>query len=617
MHLSKGLRSRGMEDDLEFRIQGAPVSEGIAIGTSFFIDFAIDEMIPEFAIKASQVAYEINRYRDALSSCKIELTYLKQSLQKEGSLEAIDIIDTHILMLEDPLIKENVEEKIRVVKRNTESVFSNVIRDYEKKFSKMKDPFFQQRIVDILDLSKRILSHLSDKGKFNFSEIPLSSVVFSKELIPSHTAAIQASRVCAFVTQSGGGNSHAALIARAKGIPYVSSIDVDLFRSLQGKSIIVDGQTGEVIVNPKPSTLARYKEIKTRLKTSYQLLQQDINHITETVDGYPVHILANAGNLHDLEEMHMYRAEGVGLFRSEYLFLEKHTLFISEEEQVSAYIDIIKKAKGLPCVIRVFDIGGDKNPNLFFEHEKEANPVLGCRGIRFLLRYPNIFRTQLRAIMRASYDADVRILLPLISDIHELLEAKRIIGEVHNELVDQGLIERRTYLVGCMIEVPSVVFICDAIAKESDFLSIGTNDLVQYTLGIDRSNPSMSDFCYPAHPSVIRMIKMVVMEARKQNKPVTICGEIASNPVFVPLLLGLGMNNFSCSPRYIPFVKRAVRNTVLLEAYELAQRVLQMSSPIEISQTLLEAYSNSMPGSKNSGLSFASESVAEEVVQPI
>ncbi|NDE82048.1 MAG: phosphoenolpyruvate--protein phosphotransferase [Chlamydiia bacterium] len=617
MHLSKGLRSRSMEDDLEFRIQGAPVSEGIAIGTSFFIDLAIDEVIPEFAIKASQVAYEITRYRDALSSCKIELTYLKQSLQKEGSLEAIDIIDTHILMLEDPLIKENVEEKIRVVKRNTESVFSTVIRDYEKKFSKMKDPFFQQRIVDILDLSKRILSHLSDKGKLNFSEIPLSSVVFSKELIPSHTAAIQASRVCAFVTQSGGGNSHAALIARAKGIPYVSSIDVDLFRALQGKSIIIDGQTGEVIVNPKPSTLARYKEIKTRLKTSHQLLQQDINHITETVDGYSVHILANAGNLHDLEEMHIYRAEGVGLFRSEYLFLEKHTLFISEEEQVCAYIDIIKKAKGLPCVIRVFDIGGDKNPNLFFEHEKEANPVLGCRGIRFLLRYPNIFRTQLRAIMRASYDADVRILLPLISDIHELLEAKRIIGEVHNELVDQGLIQRRTYLVGCMIEVPSVVFICDAIAKESDFLSIGTNDLVQYTLGIDRSNPSMSDFCYPAHPSVIRMIKMVVMEARKQNKPVTICGEIASNPVFVPLLLGLGVNNFSCSPRYIPFVKRAVRNTVLLEAYELAQRILQMSSPIEISQTLLEAYSNSMPASKNSGLSFASESVAEEVVQPI
>lgn len=606
-----------MDEEQEFRLQGAPVSEGIAIGTSFFINLLMDEVVPEFSIKASQVDNEINRYREALISCKIELTYLKQSLQKECSLEAIDIIDTHILMLEDPLIRENVEGKIRVIKRNTESVFSTVIREYEKKFSKMKDPFFQQRLIDILDLSKRILSHLGEKSKVNYSEIPLSSIVFAKELIPSHTAAIQASRVCAFVTQSGGGNSHAALIARAKGIPYVSSIDVNLFRAAQGKSIIVDGQTGEIIVNPKPSTLARYKEIKTRLKTSYQLLQQDVNHVTETIDGYRVHMLANVGNLQDLEEMHLYRAEGVGLFRSEYLFLEKHSLFISEEEQVLAYLDIIDKSRGLPCVIRVFDIGGDKNPNLFFEHEKEANPVLGCRGIRFLLRYPNIFRTQLRAIMRAARQADVRLLLPLISDIHELLDSKRMIGEVHNELVEQGIIERRSYLIGCMIEVPSVVFICDAIAKEADFLSIGTNDLVQYTLGIDRSNPAMSDCCYPAHPSVIRMIKMVVMEGRKQNKPVTICGEIASNPIFVPLLLGLGVNNFSCSPRYIPFVKRAVRNTVLLEAYELAQRILQMSSPAEISTTLLEAYSNLLPASKNSGLSFSSRLVAEEVVQPI
>ena len=218
--------------------------------------------------------------------------------------------------------------------------------------------------------------------------------------------------------------------------------------------------------------------------------------------------------------------------------------------------------------------------------------------------------------MRAAGDADVRLLLPLVSDIHELLEAKRIINEVQDELVDQGIVNRRNYPVGCMIEVPSVVFICDAIAKEADFLSIGTNDLVQYTLGIDRSNPSMSDFCYPAHPSVIRMIKMVVMEARKQNKPVTICGEIASNPIFIPLLLGLGVNEFSCSPRYIPFVKRAIRNTVLLEAYELAQRILQMSSPTEISKTLVEAYSESLPANKIKGLSFSSKTIVETVLQP-
>ena len=605
-----------MDESKEFRLQGAPVSEGIAIGTSFFITPQTDDVIPEFSIRSNQVDEEILRYRGALSACKIELGYLKQNLEKEGSQEAIDIIETHLQMLEDPLITEHVEEKIRSVRRNIESVFSAVIREYEKKFSKMKDEFFQQRLIDILDLSKRILSHLGEKNKINFSDIPLSSIVFAKELIPSHTAAIQASRVSAFVTQSGGGNSHAALIARAKGIPYVSSIDVDLFQSVQGRCIIVDGQTGEIIVNPDTATLEKYKEIKTRLKTSYQLLQQDVHHITETVDGYLVHVLANIGNVNDLVEMHNYSPEGIGLFRSEYLFLEKHTLFISEEEQYAAYCELIKKSLGLFVVIRVFDVGGDKNPNLFFEHEKEANPVLGCRGIRFLLRHPNIFRTQLRAIMRAAGDADVRLLLPLVSDIHELLEAKRIINEVQDELVDQGIVNRRNYPVGCMIEVPSVVFICDAIAKEADFLSIGTNDLVQYTLGIDRSNPSMSDFCYPAHPSVIRMIKMVVMEARKQNKPVTICGEIASNPIFIPLLLGLGVNEFSCSPRYIPFVKRAIRNTVLLEAYELAQRILQMSSPTEISKTLVEAYSESLPANKIKGLSFSSKTIVETVLQP-
>ena len=605
-----------MDESKEFRLQGAPVSEGIAIGTSFFITPQTDDIIPEFSIHSNQVDDEILRYRGALSACKIELGYLKHNLEKEGSQEAIDIIETHLQMLEDPLITEHVEEKIRAVRRNIESVFSAVIREYEKKFSKMKDEFFQQRLIDILDLSKRILSHLGEKNKINFSDIPLSSIVFAKELIPSHTAAIQASRVSAFVTQSGGGNSHAALIARAKGIPYVSSIDVDLFQNVQGRCIIVDGQTGEIIVNPDRATLEKYKEIKTRLKTSYQLLQQDVHHVTETVDGYLVHVLANVGNLSDLDEMHNYSPEGIGLFRSEYLFLEKHTLFISEEEQYAAYCELIAKSLGLFVVIRVFDVGGDKNPNLFFEHEKEANPVLGCRGIRFLLRHPNIFRTQLRAIMRAAGDADVRLLLPLVSDIHELLEAKRIINEVQDELIEQGLVKRRNYPVGCMIEVPSVVFICDAIAKEADFLSIGTNDLVQYTLGIDRSNPSMSDFCYPAHPSVIRMIKMVVMESRKQNKPVTICGEIASNPIFIPLLLGLGINEFSCSPRYIPFVKRAIRNTVLLEAYELAQRILQMSSPTEISKTLVAAYSESLPANKIKGLSFSSKTIVETVLQP-
>ncbi len=235
-------------------------------------------------------------------------------------------------------------------------------------------------------------------------------------------------------------------------------------------------------------------------------------------------------------------------------------------------------------------MGGDKNPELFAEGDKEPNPVLGCRGIRFLLRHREIFKTQLRAILRAAVHGDMRILLPLISDVNELETSRALIQEIEQSLHEEGTVFKPNIPVGCMIEVPSAVLICDTLAKKSDFLSIGTNDLVQYTLGIDRSNPAMSDFCYPAHPSVLRMIKMVNTEAKRHGKTVSICGEIASNPLFVPLLLGLGVDQLSCSPRYIPVVKRAIRQTSLLSAYELAQRVLKLNSPAEVSQVLIEAY---------------------------
>ena len=574
----------------EIRLKGAPVSDGVSIGNLFFLPSIPDEAIPEFSIEEEAIDLEIARYRKALESSKEDLLFLKFSLEKEGSLEALGIIAVHIQMLEDPMMTTHVEESIRELKKNAEAVFSQIVREYEKKFSKIKNPFFQQRIIDVLDLSKRILSYLFEKNKFNFSEIPQNSIVFAKELVPSHTATIQASRVGAFITQQGGGSSHAALIARAKGIPYVCNIDLKLLGDLPLLSVIVDGGSGDVILNPTLETLKKYKEIKTRLKTTYKLLQQDLHPITETVDGYPVHIYANIGNLVDLEEIRAYNPEGIGLFRTEYLFLDKNIVFLSEEEQLKAYLEVMVKADNLSLVVRVFDIGGDKNPDMFLEHVKEANPVLGCRGIRFLLRHPTVFRTQLRAIMRAFKDVEAKILLPLVSDIQEIRNAKKLILEVHDELVHQGLIKAKHFPLGCMIEVPSVVLLCDAVLQEVDFLSIGTNDLVQYTLGVDRSNPSMSEYFYPAHPSVIRMIKMVVVEAKRQNKPVSVCGEIASSPVFTPLLLGLGVSEFSCSPRYIPLVKKAVRRCSLLDTFKLAQRILQMSSPQEVANALSEVY---------------------------
>lgn len=580
------------DEQKEILIKGFPVSEGIAIGIPFFLQ-PVEEEVPEFPITLREVDDEIARYRSALFSSRQDLTQLRTHLAEEASADAATIIDSHIQMLEDPLMTVHMEEKIRQTLQNPESVFQSVITDYEKRFSQKTDGFFQERLVDVIDLAKRVLGHLCPSKGPSLNNVPFNSIVFADELIPSHTASAQTVRVSAFVTQSGGGNSHAALIARAKGIPYVACVDISALQNIPSKCVIVDGQTGDVIFNPTPLTLEKYKQRKTCIKTTYQLLQKELQYDAETIDGCAIQVFANIGDVGDLENIHQLGAEGVGLFRTEYLFFQHRQLISSEEEQYRAYIELVRTVGKGPIVIRVFDVGGDKNPELFSEGMKEPNPVLGCRGIRFLLRHKEIFKTQLRALLRAGVHGDVRILLPLISDLSELEASRALISEIENALRSEGIPFKANIPVGCMIEVPSAVLICDALAKKSDFLSIGTNDLVQYTLGIDRSNPAMSDFCYPAHPSVLRMIKMVNTEAKRHGKTVSICGEIASNPFFVPLLLGLGVDQLSCSPRYIPIVKRAIRQTSLLAACNLAQRVLRLNSTKEVSQVLLEAYNNS------------------------
>jgi len=575
----------------ELLIRGFPVSDGIAIGTPFFLH-PVEADIPAFPITMKEVDTEIARYRSALFSSREDLQQLRKNLAEEVSTDAATIIETHIQMLDDPLMTEHMEDKIRQTLQNSEFVFHSVITDYEKRFSRTTDPYFQERLVDVMDLAHRVLGHLCPSKGHSLLDVPFNSIVFAKELIPSHTAFAESSRVSAFVTHSGGGNSHAALIVRAKGIPYIAGVDVSALQDTPTRCVIVDGNSGDVIFNPTVKTLEKYRQAKTRLKTSFQLLQKEMQYDAETTDGCAIQVFANIGNISDLDTIQQYGPEGIGLFRTEYLFFQNHQLITSEEQQYDAYFKLLQAASNMPVVIRVFDVGGDKNPELFSEGHSEPNPVLGCRGIRFLLRHREIFKIQLRAILRVAVHGDVRILLPLISDMSELETSRAMIAEVARSLKEEGIPFRANVPVGSMIEVPSAVLICDTLAQKSDFLSIGTNDLVQYTLGIDRSNPAMSDFCYPAHPSVLRMIKMVNTEAKRYGRSVTICGEIASNPLFVPLLLGLGADQLSCSPRYIPLVKRAIRQTSLLAAYELAERVLRLNATQDVASVLLDAYNH-------------------------
>lgn len=577
-----------MDQTEEILIRGFPVSEGIAIGVPFFLHPAAQE-VPEFSIPLKEVDEEIERYRTALFSSRQDLQLLRGNLAQETSEDARAVIETHIQMLNDPLMTGDMEDKIRQKLQNSESVFHSVMTDYEKRFSQNTNAFFKERLADVMDLANRVLGYLCPTRGHSLLNVPFNSIVFSKELIPFYMVSKESSRVSAFVTQSGGGNSHTALIARAKGIPYVTCVDVGALEEIRTRYVIVDGKSGEVIFNPRGETVREYQQRKTRLKTSFQILQRELQYETETTDGCAIKVFANIGDIEDLENIEQFKPEGIGLFRTEYLFFQHRHLISSEEGQYEAYVKLIQAAGRMPVVIRVFDVGGDKNPELFLEEEKEPNPVLGCRGIRFLLRHPEIFKTQLRAIVRAAVHGDVRILLPLISDISELQASKELLAEVCRALLLEGIPYQPNIAVGCMVEVPSAVFICDVLAKESDFLSIGTNDLVQYTLGMDRSNPAMSDFCYPAHPSILRMIKMVNTEGRRRGKSVTICGEIASNPLFVPLLLGLGVDRLSCAPYRIPSVVRVIRETSLLGAYRLAERILLLNSANEVAKALMEA----------------------------
>lgn len=578
-----------MSSDDEIHLQGAPVSDGIAIGLPFFLDPFPDELIPEFPIPIGEVDREIARYRRALFSSREDLKKIQDELRGEESQDVKQILDAHMQMLEDPMMTTVMEDKIRQKQQNPESVFHSVLREYEKSFSNSQDDIFQSRLIDVIDLSKRVLGHLNNKNQeASFSNIPLDAIVLAHELIPSQTATINATRVSAFITQKGGGHSHAALIARAKRIPCVSSIDLHTFEKAAGHCVIVDGKSGTVIINPTEKTLEEYKEKKNLFKTRYNILKKEVRLNLQTKDGCPLCVFANIGHIADLDAMHDHQAAGVGLFRSEYLFLQDATLFASEEGQYQIYARLLEKARGLSVTVRVFDLGGDKSPALLREKDKVRESMLENRGIRFLLKRRDIFKIQLRALLRASMKGDLRLLLPLVSNIEELREAKKIIHVVKEELLNSGLQVKEKIPLGCMIEMPAAVAVCDPLANESDFLSLGTNDLVQYSLGIDRNNPAMSDFFLAAHPKVIQLIQQVVFACTKHKKRLTLCGEIASSPLFIPLLIGLGIREFSCSPLYIPLVKSAMRNSVYAECCQLAEKAMQLKTPGEIAKLLID-----------------------------
>jgi phosphoenolpyruvate-protein phosphotransferase (PTS system enzyme I) len=576
----------------EILLHGFPICRGIAIGTAFVFAW-VEDNIPNFTIGLDDIESEIVRYQEAVLRAKEEIRELRKELEKESVIEGAAILETYQQIMQDPLLTQEVEQNIRLTKRNAEYVFHSVIKQYQKKFRKISDPFFSERFKDLQDISRRILGSLLQSVRISLADIPSGSIIFAHDFTPSDIAEANHLNATALVAQTGSSTSHAAIVAKAKGIPYVANINFEGVKINNGTLVIVDGRTGNVIVNPHPQTLARYQHLYNELHCHLGKLDQVSQFQAETFDGYNIRISANIDMLNETESLHRYGSHGVGLFRSEYVILGTEKL-PTEEEQFHIYRRIVEKMKGLPIVIRTFDIGMDKLVDKAADVH-EVNPYLGCRAIRFLLREKEIFKAQLRAILRASVYGDVSIMFPMISSLSELIEAKTLLYQTKTELENSLGLSLRPLRVGSMIEVPSAAIISDLLAKECDFLSIGTNDLVQYALAVDRDNHMMSNLYSPTHPSVIRLIKLVVSEANRHGIPVTVCGEVASDPRFTPLLLGLGVHELSVASRFIPIVKNAIRNTGFLAASQLAEQVMKLSTANEIDELLNQEYKKHAP----------------------
>ncbi len=580
----------------EVILRGLPISKGIGIGFPIFFVSAEDQ-IPEITIAKKEIDIEIDRYRRALELSRKDVQMLQELSVTDGRSEIFSILGTHLEMMQDPLLTSVIEERIRDMQRNTESIFHHIIEEYKARFSTLKDHYFQERVRDIVDVSRRILGHLRPLERVKISEIPHNSIILTHELVPSETVEANASLVSAFVTAAGGITSHAAIIARAKGIPYVANVDIKQLKKVEVHSLIVDGSQGIVILNPSHSTLKKYQELQKSYQKSYQMLKSASHLKGETIDGYEIRIFANLENPKEIDQLIKAGASGIGLFRSEYLFLSKR-VFPTEKEQFLTYKRMVKTLKGKPLVIRVFDVGGDKkielppeNPDAKFFNSigVELNPALGCRAIRFLLRYPEILDAQLRAIIRASEFGEIHILIPMVSDLSEIRAVRSRVEKIQRELRKKNVKIAKQIPVGCMIEVPSSAIMSDAIAEEIDFLSIGTNDLVQYILAADRSNAHTADLYFSTHPSILRLIRMVVASANRARKPVILCGETAADPVMIPLLIGLGIREFSVAARHIPIVKDTIRKWRILEACRLAELALEYPSAKELKKFLIES----------------------------
>ncbi|MFF2907374.1 phosphoenolpyruvate--protein phosphotransferase [Paenibacillus sp. NPDC057934] len=584
-------------------IQGIGAAAGVAIGKAFVLP-NWEWSLPDTQVNPVDLAKEFERLYEGIRTSKDEIEFIKREFREVVGPEESSIFDAHLAILDDPVFMSEIRGIIERQYKAAEVAVKEAIDHFVAMFDLLDDEYMKERAVDIKDVGNRLLKHLLGAPEVTLPSDTQPYILVAKELSPSQLAHLNPTYVLGIVTMMGGKTSHSSIMARALGIPLVAGLENKLSNPIQtGDMLVIDGDNGSVQLHPDEAMVIDYTSIRDKQHKKREQLELLATVEAVTRDGVNLRLAGNISSVKELNLALKYGAEGVGLFRTEFLYMDRDS-FPSEEEQFEVYKLVAEKVGNHPVVIRTLDIGGDKHLD-YFQLPEEQNPFLGYRAIRISLDRKDMFKTQLTAILRASVYGKVKMMFPMISSLEEVQAAKAVLAEVMEELEQRDVPFDRDIPVGIMVEVPAAVMIVDILAEEVDFFSIGTNDLVQYVLAVDRMNEQIAHMYHPYHPAVLRLIRMTVEAAKHAGIEVSVCGEMAADERSLPLWLELGINNLSMSPQALLKVKHRTLNTVAAEAREVAKACFRMRTSSE-TEAKLSAYA------KVSGSAFGSSSEAKE-----
>jgi len=568
----------------EIQIKGVAASPGIAIGSVFLLGGDVVK-VEQRTIPESELSQEISKFEDAVEKTKIELAAIRSETTLSLGKESTQVFEAHQIMLEDAAVIEATIVKIKEEHKTADFSFFEVMAKFETTFSGFKDEYFQARAVDLRDVKRRVIRNIQGGRRIDLMGLKEAAVVVAKDLTPSDTISLDRQKVIGFATDLGSRTSHAAIMARSLEVPSVVGLKDICALVTTGDAIIVDGLEGIVVIHPLHQTIAKYQQLKEQHQNFEIKIRANRHLPARTKDGKDVELSANLEFPEEVEALSASGAKGVGLYRTEYLYLS-HSELPTEEEQLEEYMRVVEGVYPNTVIIRTVDLGGDKVPSCF-NLPPEENPFLGLRAIRLCLEHRECFETQLRAILRASIKSNVKIVFPMISSLAELRECKAILTKVQETFSKQNIPFDRDLEIGVMIEVPSAAVIADLLAAECDFLTIGTNDLTQYTLAVDRGNDHIAHLYRTMDPAVIRMIHGTIQRGHSQGVWVGMCGEMAGDPMATMLLLGLGLDEFSVSPIVLPEIKEIIRRVEYSESVRLAGKTLELRTTQEIEDYIL------------------------------